>query len=344
MDTVREARLWSPLEEGKVRCVLCSHRCRIPPGRAGLCGVRENRDGTLYTLVYGRLVSEAVDPIEKKPLFHVRPGSRSFSIATAGCNFRCAHCQNYAISQVHRDRHRLPGRFVPAEAVVRTARDAGCESIAYTYTEPTIFFEYARDCMALARKAGLLNVFVTNGYMSAECLDEAVPLLDAANVDLKAMTDDFYRKICGARLEPVLDNIGELWRRGVWVEVTTLVIPHHNDSPEELRQIARFLVAISPDIPWHVTGFYPTYRLTDEPPTPASTLARARDIGLEEGLHYVYTGNRPGRGGEDTVCPGCGKVVIGRVGFSLTEVAVTADGTCSACGRAIAGLGVGGAP
>jgi pyruvate formate lyase activating enzyme len=343
MDAVRPARLWETQDEQAVRCFLCSHRCRIPAGRAGLCGVRENRGGALYTLVYGRLVAQNVDPIEKKPLFHVRPGSRSYSIATAGCNLRCAHCQNYQISQVQRDRGGIPGQYVAPGDVIQDALARGCRSIAYTYTEPTIFFEYALDCMKGARKAGLLNVFVSNGYMTAECVDELAPWLDAANVDLKAMTDDFYRKVCAARLEPVLRTIRDLWQRGVWLEVTTLVIPNHNDSPQELREIARFLVAVSPDIPWHVSGFFPTYRLQDQPPTPIDSLDQARRIGLEEGLRYVYVGNRAGRGGEDTICPDCGRRVIARQGFTLTEVDITGGGNCPGCGQTIAGLSMGGA-
>ncbi len=342
METTRTAELWEALEGGEVRCFLCSHRCRIPRGRTGLCGVRENDGGELRTLVYGRLVARNVDPIEKKPLFHVLPGSLSYSVATAGCNLRCAHCQNYGISQVQREHARIPGHFVPAEEVVRDAAGQGCRSIAYTYTEPTIFFEYALRCMGLARAQGLLNVWVSNGYMSTECVERAAPLLDAVNVDLKAMTDAFYRKICGARLDPVLRNIRDLRQRGVWVEVTTLVIPHHNDSAEELRELARFLVSVSPDLPWHVSGFYPTYKLTEEPPTPASTLHRAREIGLEEGLHYVYTGNRPGRGGEDTVCPACRRTVIGRRGFALTGTELTEDGRCGGCSQVIAGILKGG--
>jgi len=346
-EAVRPATLWEPLGEGDagaVRCRLCSHRCRIPAGRTGLCGVRENRGGELFTLVYGRLVARNVDPIEKKPLFHVAPGSLSYSIATAGCNFHCAHCQNYQISQVQRDAGRIPGRYASPEDVVASAREAGCRSIAYTYTEPTIFFEYALECMKLARRAELLNVFVSNGYMSPECLEAALPYLDAVNVDLKAMTEDFYRKICGAHLEPVLRSIRELWQRGVWVEATTLIIPHHNDAAEELREIARFLVSVSPDLPWHVSGFYPTYRLTDEPPTPLSALELARRIGIEEGLHYVYEGNRPGRGGEDTSCPGCGRVVLARMGFSVIRSDLTPDGRCAGCGAAVAGLALGGTP
>lgn len=338
MDGARVAQLWDSLDAGSVKCRLCSHRCRVPEGAAGFCGVRENRGGTLHTLVYGLLVAQNVDPIEKKPLFHFLPGSFSYSVATAGCNFRCAHCQNFQISQVQRDEGKIPGRFVSPEEVVREARGARCASISYTYTEPTVYFEYALDCMKLARKGDLRNAFVTNGYMTSDAIEAALPYLDAANVDLKAMRDSFYRDVCGARLEPVLESIRTLWERGVWLEVTTLIIPHRNDSAEELRDIARFLVSVSPDVPWHVSGFYPTYHLTAEPPTPVSTLDRARAIGLEEGLRYVYMGNRPGRGGEETRCPGCGRVVLERLGFSVVASALASGGTCAGCGAHIPGV------
>jgi len=344
METVRKALLWEPFGDRAVRCGLCAHRCRIAEGCRGLCGVRENRAGELVTLVYGRLVARNVDPIEKKPLFHVAPGTLSYSIATAGCNLRCAHCQNYAISQIQREEGWLPGTFVRPEEVVRDAVATGCRSVAYTYTEPTVYFEYALDCMKLARREGLLNVFVTNGYMTAECLEAARGLLDAANVDLKSMSDAFYREVCGARLQPVLETIRGMKARGIWVEVTTLIIPGRNDREEELREIARFLASVDPDTPWHVTGFFPTYRMTDAPPTPASVLVRAREIGLEQGLRYVYTGNRPGTRGEDTTCPGCGTVVVERRGFLVTARKLTPGGACAACGRRVAGLDMGETP
>jgi pyruvate formate lyase activating enzyme len=284
-----------------------------------------------------------VDPIEKKPLYHFEPGTLSYSIATAGCNFRCSHCQNYQISQVGRDHGTLPGQFTAPEEVLREALEAGCRSISYTYTEPTIFFEYALECMKLARARGLRNVFVSNGYMTRECVELAAPYLDGANIDLKAMSDSFYREVCGARLGPVLETIRRLRERGIWVEVTTLVIPHRNDSEEELRATARFLASISPELPWHVTGFHPTFHMTDEPPTPASSLASARKIGFEEGLQFVYSGNRPGSGGEDTICPSCTQPVVERRGFSVTRCSLTAGGACASCGATIPGVGLGGA-
>ncbi len=329
------ADLWRDWQGGpRVHCFLCAHHCRIAPGERGLCGVRENRDGVLYTLVYGCPVSTAIDPIEKKPLFHFLPGSLTYSLATVGCNFTCTFCQNSDISQMPRDRGRIVGRTLAPEGVVEGALLAGCESISYTYTEPTIFYEYARDCARRATASGLKNVFVTNGYMTAEMLADIDGDLHAANVDLKAFTDDFYRTRVGARLKPVLDSIRRLHDMGVWVEVTTLLIPGLNDSADELRRLAAFLASISPDLPWHVSRFYPAYRLLEVPPTPVSSIETALRVGREEGLHYVYGGNVAGHSSESTVCPDCGNVVLERRGYNLGKRAI-ADGKCTSCGRQI---------
>jgi pyruvate formate lyase activating enzyme len=297
--------------------------------------VRENRDGVLYTLVYGLPVSTAVDPIEKKPLFHFLPGSMSFSIATVGCNFTCAFCQNADISQMPSDRGRIIGRPLPPEQVVAAALEAGCLSISYTYTEPTVFYEYARDCARLATEAGLKNVFVTNGYMTAEMLGDIDGHLHAANVDLKSFSDRFYRAHVGARLKPVLDSIRRMWAMGVWLEVTTLLIPGENDQADELHSLASFLASISPDIPWHISRFFPTYHMVDVAPTPVTTIERALRIGREEGLHYVYGGNIPGHASESTLCPACGEVLIERQGFRSISRGIN-KGNCSRCGRQIA--------
>ncbi len=340
---LHEAILYDRLSGGRVQCHLCAQRCLIPADRTGICRVRQNTGGTLYSLVYGRLIAQAVDPIEKKPLFHYLPGTTSYSIATPGCNLRCSFCQNADISQRPGLLGYVDGRDTPPEAVVEAARREGCASISYTYTEPTIFFEYARDVGQLAQDAGLANVFVTNGFMSPEMLDVAAPeggrpLIDAANVDLKAFRDAFYRQECGARLQPVLDNLRTLPRRGVWVEVTTLVIPGRNDGEDELRDIARFIASeMSADTPWHVSRFHPTWHLTDAPPTPTETLMRAREIGLEEGLQYVYLGNVPGSEAENTFCPQCGERVIGRRGFQVTHTRLH-EGHCAQCGAEIAGV------
>jgi pyruvate formate lyase activating enzyme len=336
---MEEARFYEKLEDRKVRCHLCPHECLIRDGRRGICGVRVNQDGVLFSLVYGRAISEAVDPIEKKPLYHFLPGTKTFSIATVGCNFTCLHCQNYSISQFPGEGHDIVGERVSPEKVVALAQQTGCRSIAYTYTEPTIFLEYAMDTAKLARLAGLKNVFVTNGYITSEALRAVSPYLDGANIDLKAFTDQFYHTICGGKLQPVLDSIRLYKELGIWVEVTTLVIPNHNDSEDEFTKIARFLADIDPDLPWHVTQFYPTYRLTDQPRTPVETLDKARQIGIKTGLKYVYQGNVPGGGGENTYCPGCGKPVIERFGFTIERYDLV-NGRCPSCGERISGVGL----
>lgn len=335
---MKEAMFYHPGKGNEVICGLCNHHCRIKEGKRGICGVRENRDGTLFSLVYGRLVAEHIDPIEKKPLFNFLPGSRAYSISTVGCNFHCAHCQNYNISQYpHEHDGAISGNTRTAENVVEDALQTGCASVCYTYVEPTIFYEFAYDCSVLARERQLKNVFVSNGYMSEEVTRHLVPVLDGINIDVKAFTDDFYKKICKARLQPVLDNVRLMHELGVWVEVTTLLIPGLNDSSDELRDIARFIHSVSPSIPWHVTAFHPCYKMMDRSSTPVSTLRKARDIGLAEGLHYVYEGNIPGEGGENTYCPQCKTELIGRFGFSIRQNRLT-EGRCGDCGYQIAGI------
>ena len=337
---MREAMFWEKCGDGRVHCGLCRFDCRIAPGRRGHCGVRENRDGTLHTLVYGKVVAEQIDPIEKKPLFHFHPGSRSYSLATVGCNFRCRHCQNHEISQWPRSRDGIPGTEQSPETIVAVARRNDCVSIAYTYTEPTIYYEYAYDTAVLARQNGLKNVFVTNGYTSTAALEAIAPYLDAANVDLKAFSARFYREVAGATLAGVLDCLRDYRRLGIWLEVTTLLIPGWNDDPEELRRLAAFIATeLGVDVPWHVSAFRPQYLMRDRPPTPAATLAGAAAIGREAGLRYVYVGNLPVAGGEDTVCPQCGAVVIRRRGFRLLEAAVR-GGCCGYCGAGVAGVGL----
>ncbi len=344
---MKEAMLYEKLADRRVRCHLCAHRCVIAPGRKGVCLVRENRDGTLYTLVYGLPLSQAVDPIEKKPLFHFYPGSTAFSIATVGCNFRCTFCQNWDISQMPREQGRIVGRQATPEEVVRAAARYGSRSIAYTYTEPTIFFEYSYDIARLAHAQGIASVYVTNGYMTREMLElfqgvtaDHEPWLDAANVDLKAFRDETYKKVCGARLQPVLDALKAMKELGVWVEVTTLVVPGMNDSAEELRDIARFLAGeLGVETPWHVSRFHPDYKMRDRGPTPVATLRQAYELGREAGLRYVYVGNLPGAHLEDTLCPNCGQVVIGRWGFQVTTRHAR-DGKCAYCGTPIDGVGM----
>jgi pyruvate formate lyase activating enzyme len=337
---MKEALFYDRLQEDRVSCFLCSQRCIIDPEGFGKCAVRQNRDGKLFSLVYAKLAAAHTDPIEKKPLFHFLPGSLSYSIATVGCNFRCSFCQNADISQSPRVFGPIYGREVPAKEVVDQAQREGCGSIAYTYTEPTIFMEYALDVAALAKERGLENVFVTNGYMSAQALDAAAPLLGAANVDLKAFSDTFYRDRCGARLKPVLTTLEKMKEKSLWLEVTTLIIAGLNDSEAELKEIAKFLVGLGPETPWHVSRFHPAYQMGDVAPTPVETIRRARQIGLEAGLRYVYIGNAPGDDGENTFCHSCGALLIGRLGYWVKRGGLQA-GVCAKCGTALAGVGLG---
>ncbi len=335
---MKEAFLYKKLDGKKVKCELCPHFCVIANEKRGICGVRENKDGTLYSLVYGIIASSHVDPIEKKPLFHFLPGSLSYSIATAGCNFRCLYCQNYEISQMPREKRVIIGKEKTPKEIVSAALKGKCKSIAYTYTEPTIFFEFAYDTSKLAHEKGLKNIFITNGFMTAEALQMISPYLDAANVDLKSFRDDFYRKIAGARLVPVLDSLKLMKKLNIWIEVTTLVIPGLNDSKTELAEIANFIKnELGEEIPWHVSAFFPAYKMTDRPPTPAETLEIAREIGLRAGLKYVYSGNIPIKGAENTYCGNCKNVLIERSGFQIIKNVVQ-NGQCPYCGKKIGGV------
>ncbi len=334
----REAMLYEKLDRQRVACKLCAHRCVLNEGQFGLCGVRQNAGGVLYTHVYEEAIAAHVDPIEKKPFFHFLPGSKSLSIATVGCNFRCPFCQNWEISQSRPSdgKSGLRSMRLPVKEVVRQTLLNDCQSVSYTYTEPTIFFEYAYDTARLAKESGLRNNFVTNGFMTGEALETIKPYLDAANVDLKFFREESYQKICKARLQPVLEAISKMRELGIWVEVTTLVIPGLNDSEEELRDIARFLASVDRDIPWHLSRFHPDYEYTQAPPTPVATLRRAREIGKAEGLNYVYLGNVWGEG-EDTHCPNCGHLLISREGFWV-KTNLVKDGHCPKCGQEIAGI------
>jgi pyruvate formate lyase activating enzyme len=326
--------------DGAVRCVACAHRCLIRPGRSGICRVRANRDGSLVSLVYGRAVAANDDPIEKKPLFHFYPGSTAFSIATQGCNFHCPNCQNWAISQAERTGLTATSFDFPPAQVVRAALALGSRSVAYTYTEPTVFIEYVLETARLARDAGLANVLVTNGYQTPEALDLLAPVIAAANVDLKSFDDGFYRHTVGARLEPVLATLVGIRRRGIWVEVTTLLIPGLNDDPAGLRALAGWIAAeLGPETPWHVSRFLPTFRLTDLDPTPVSSIERAVAIGRKAGLRHVYAGN-VSNGDDDTRCAGCGETLIRRRGFGATATASLAGGRCARCGHVLAGVGL----
>ena len=335
------AMLWETSEDQEVQCGLCNFRCRIKPGQRGHCQVRENRDGKLYSLNYSAVCSVNVDPIEKKPLFHFYPGSRSLSYAAPGCNFRCEFCQNWQISQEVRLSKRINGRAYSPEQLVRAGQEGKCASVAHTYTEPTIYFELAYDTAKLAHEKGMTNVFVSNGYMTIEAIELIKPYLDGINVDLKSFSDEFYRQRTGARLEPVLETLRYIaGQTDIWLEVTTLVIPEANDSDEELGELARFIAGeLGAQVPWHVSRFHPDYEATDVPATPVETLDRARQIGIEAGLHYVYCGNIPGDKSESTFCHSCGKEVIGREYFRITQNEVQ-DGKCPDCGTRVAGRGM----
>ena len=339
-----EALLYEKLPHERVRCHLCAHQCVISEGRLGVCKVRENIEGTLYSLVYGSTISQHADPVEKKPLYHFFPGSTAYSIATPGCNFRCPWCQNWQISQMPRERDLITGREAAPEQIVACALESGSRSIAYTYTEPTIFFEYAYETARLAHLAGLANIFVTNGYMTQEMLELFHPFLDAANVDLKAFRKETYHRYVGAGLLPILDNLKLMKQLGIWLEVTTLVIPDLNDDPAELRDAARFIaLELGTDTPWHISRFFPAYKMVGVPPTPIAKLQQAQWIGIEEGLHYVYVGNIPDDRDQNTFCPECGGLLIWRKGYWIAENKIQ-EGRCPNCGTPIAGVWMEGMP
>ncbi len=334
-----KAALWEAKgAEQTVQCLLCAHRCRIPEGGAGICGVRENQGGVLYTRAFHGLCSAGADPIEKKPLFHFMPGSRTFSIACMGCNFKCGFCQNWQISQT-RAGYEKKGHRADPEAIVQTALDQGCASLAYTYTEPTVFMELCGECGTLARTAGLKNVFVSNGAMTREAIDYAKPWLDAINIDLKAFDPAFYRNVCKANLDAVLASIERIANEtDIWMEITTLLIPGQNDDKEQLKRLVEFLVTkAGPDVPWHVSRFFPQYQWLNLPPTPMDTLEEACEIGRAGGLNYVYLGNVRGKSFESTECPGCGAMLIERQGYRIISNRVE-QGQCSDCGLRVPGI------
>lgn len=330
------AKLSSPLEDGKFRCELCAHRCLIPPGQKGLCRVRENRNGKLIALSYGRLIAAHVDPIEKKPLYHFLPGSLSYSISSPGCNFRCQWCQNADISQISSVNVPEKPRFVEPERVVEAALDLGCRSIAYTYTEPTLSFEYNLAVSQLAREVGLRNIYITNGYMTAEMLALSIPTLDAANVDIKAFDEAIHKRYTGARLQPVLETCEALFKAGVWLEITTLLVPGINDDEAQLQGLAEFIaVRLSPDVPWHISRYFPQPQFRHIPPTSPGRIYHAMDVGRKAGLRYVYGGNM--LASADTDCPNCGERVIRRLGYS-ERVESLKDNACPKCGFRLAGV------
>jgi len=330
---VKEALLYEKLENNLVSCNLCAHRCRIAEGKFGICGVRENLKGALFTHAYGKVIAAHVDPIEKKPLYHFLPGSFSFSVATIGCNFRCKFCQNWEISQSGFKNTPGDGKDISAKELVEAALENKCKSISYTYTEPTIFFEYALECAKLAKANGLCNIFVTNGYMTKDALELVRPYLDAANVDLKFFRDLSYKKICAGSLAPVLETIKLMHKLGIWVETTTLIVPGENDSVEELKDIADFIASVDRNIPWHVSRFHPDYKFNTVESTPEASLKKACEIGRNSGLNFVYAGNIQGWG-NDTNCPECGKLLVKREVFNVLQN----DLKCGKCGFCLADI------
>jgi pyruvate formate lyase activating enzyme len=332
-----EARYYTKLEHQDVLCRLCPRECRVGDRERGYCGVRENRRGVYYTLVYSRLCAEHVDPIEKKPFFHFHPGTFAYSIATAGCNMNCKYCQNWDISQVRPEQVRSVSR-TPGECAAK-AKESGALSVCYTYSEPTVFYEYMYDTCGKARAAGLKNIMVSAGFISKEPLADLCGVLDAVKIDLKAFSDSFYKTICRGKRQPVLDAMKTLRTRGLWMEIVYLVVPTLNDSPEEMRQLCRWALGeLGPDVPLHLSRFFPTYLLTNLPPTPVDTLERLHGIAREEGLHYVYIGNVPGHAMESTYCHACGTRVIKRSGYNVTIERLAKGGLCQACGTKIPGI------
>ncbi len=333
----KRAVLWES-QDGKVRCSLCNWRCLIAESKIGRCGVRKNIAGVLYSLVYDKVCSANVDPIEKKPLFHFQPGSQSFSISTPGCNFQCVFCQNWQISQMALEGNIHGQSYSPVD-IVNAAVKSGCSSIAYTYTEPTIFMELCADCGKPAKEKGLSNVFVSNGFMTTEAIDFATEWLDGINIDLKSFSEDYYKKLCKAKLAGVLDTIRYIAKNtDIWMEITTLIVPGENDSDEELKKIANFVAnSAGVDVPWHVSRFYPNYQMNGKIATPVETLERAYDIGKGAGLRYIYVGNLPGAKAESTFCYNCGEILIERVGYTI-QSNIIKDSSCPKCGTSIAGF------
>jgi len=347
---MKQARLYEKLGDDLVRCTACSWYCRIAPNQVGICATRLNQKGKLYSLVYGLAIGLHLDPVEKKPLFHFYPGEKLLSFGTCGCNFGCLFCQNWEMSnQIKNQKSKIKNlkkeltNFIKAmsqkitpKEIVEMAIFAGAKGIAYTYNEPVIFVEFAHDCMVLAKKKGLKNVFVSNGFESKESFDYIKDYLDAINIDLKSFRPEFYQKVCLSKIEPVKENIKRYFEAGIETEVTTLVIPGYNDTQKELEQIAQFLVSISPDIPWHISAFYPAYKMLDVPPTPVEKLILAYEIGKKAGLRYVYVGNVYDPLRSSTFCPKCGAMLVKREGYSVSIVNLK-NGTCDKCGEKIYG-------
>ncbi len=332
--SLHEAFLYERQDESKVKCCLCARRCLISNGSSGFCLVRRNEGGTLYTLNYGKAVSVGVDPIGKKPLTHFNPGALVLSVAAAGCNFRCQFCDNWMISQDQE----VAGNPMPPEELVKAAQNAGCQGLSYTYTEPTIFMEYAYDTAKLAKEAGLFNTFVTNGYMTPEAVRKIAPYLDAATVDFKGGADpDFYKSVMSVpHVEHIFESLKELKLGGVHIELTNLVVPKAGDSPDRIRLLAKWIKDyLGPDTPLHLLRFHPEYKMTTIPATSVQSMEQAMLTAKNQGLNYVYLGNVPGHPGENTYCPNCDSPLIRRYSFDITQWNLTDDMHCPVCGQAI---------
>jgi pyruvate formate lyase activating enzyme len=330
-----EAMYYEKLAAKKVRCHLCSHECQVADLERGRCGVRENRDGVYYSLVYGQPCAVHVDPIEKKPLFHYHPGSQAYSLATAGCNFSCRFCQNWEISQRRPEQVR-PINLLPEE-VLRLAGKQGCQIIAHTYNEPTVFFEYMRDCAALGREKGIPNVMISNGFIKKKPLQELCRLLGAVKIDLKAFTENFYREQSGGRLKPVLDTLITLRAENIWFEIVVLLIPGLNDSNREIERMCRWIsLELGPAVPLHFSRFAPSYMIRNIPPTPPETLHAARKIALDAGIKFCYIGNLLSDAG-NTYCPGCGKLLVRRLLYSIEKPGLQGN-RCQSCRTVIPGV------
>ena len=334
---MKEAMFYSKKDFNKVKCNLCNHFCIIEDGKSGICNFRENLNGTLYSKVFNRIVAKNIDPIEKKPLYHFLPASYTYSISTVGCNFKCLNCQNYEISQAKE----VFGYYFNAETIIKEIEENHLPSISYTYTEPTIYYETARNIGIYAKEKNIKNIFVSNGYMSKYVVNDLKSWLDGINIDLKSFSNEFYKKICKASIKPVLDNIISFKENGIWVEITTLIIPGLNDSEKELKNIAKFIKSVDSSIPWHVSAFYPTYLLTNISPTDSQKVINARLIGLSEGLKYVYTGNIRDNIGANTYCNKCNNLLIERAGYNV-KIKNLINNRCSNCNEKINGIFING--
>jgi len=331
-----EVMFYKKLPEKKIECGICPRSCKIAPLERGYCGNKENRDGTYYTLVYGAVCAAHVDPIEKKPLFHYMPGSPAFSIATAGCNFECRFCQNWQIAQYRPEQ--VSSEYMPPEKVVEMARLSGSRTIAYTYSEPVVFYTFMYDTARLARRQGIGSVMISNGYINPGPMEKLCQVLTGVKIDLKAFTQEFYKNTCSGELKPVLDTLKLLKRLGMWTEIVVLIVPTLNDSEDDIRRMSRWILEnLGPDVPVHFTRFHPSYKIKNLPPTPLSTLETAHSAAMDTGLHYVYLGNVWGHPAENTYCPKCRKMVIRRMGYKVAEMHIR-DGKCAFCGAGIAGV------